>query len=242
MRGSYELLPTEDGANKDAQPRHSRVTITVALLLVILFLETAALMMMAVTILRNRSSTQLYSPVQHIVAKEIIEVYPRGLGHDRPPFQGPSSPEIDDAWASLYQFGISRIPKSEAALLPNKTSGIPGDPGYYIVELDVFHQLHCLNTIRKALHPAYYPEWDITKVSYAKTHISHCVEWLRRSITCHSDVSVNVWQWDSRHNESFVYTDVPHVCKDFSAIQQWGRQNSLVGKFNYTIHVPDDLP
>lgn len=41
--------------------------------------------------------------------------------------------------------GVHRIPKEEAALLPNKTAAIPGDPdGYYIAELEVFHQLHCL--------------------------------------------------------------------------------------------------
>jgi hypothetical protein len=39
---------------------------------------------------------------------------------------------------------IVKIPKSEAALLPNKTWPIVTEPGYYIASLDVFHQLHCL--------------------------------------------------------------------------------------------------
>lgn len=42
---------------------------------------------------------------------------------------------------------MNRIPKSQAALLPNKTAPIPGDDGYYIITLDVFHQLHCLVSI-----------------------------------------------------------------------------------------------
>jgi hypothetical protein len=39
---------------------------------------------------------------------------------------------------------IMKIPKSEAALLPNKTYPIKDEPGYYLGALDVFHQLHCL--------------------------------------------------------------------------------------------------
>lgn len=82
-------------------------------------------------------------------------------------FQSDPSPEVDKAWEDLYisaspaQYyawlnqllsldSTSRIPKSIAERLPNKTSEIYGDPdGYYIVGLEVFHQLHCL--VRKFL-------------------------------------------------------------------------------------------
>jgi hypothetical protein len=40
--------------------------------------------------------------------------------------------------------GIVKIPRSEAARLPNKTYPIQNEPGYYLAGLDVFHQLHCL--------------------------------------------------------------------------------------------------
>lgn len=33
---------------------------------------------------------------------------------------------------------------SQAARLVNKTVPIPGEPGQYVVQLNVFHQLHCL--------------------------------------------------------------------------------------------------
>ncbi|KAJ7139280.1 hypothetical protein C8R44DRAFT_605676, partial [Mycena epipterygia] len=181
------------------------------------------------------------APAQHVV-EEIVKVYPVGFDHQKSPFQVPSSPALDDAWEDLYQFGVSRIPKSEAALLPNKTSPIPGDPGYYIAQLDVFHQLHCLNLIRKALDPAYYPEWNITKAGFARGHISHCVEWIRHSIMCQSDTSVIVWQWDPKDNGSFPEVGVPHTCRNFDAIRQWGKDNTLAGKFNSSTYVPDDLP
>jgi hypothetical protein len=37
-----------------------------------------------------------------------------------------------------------RLPKSEAARLPNRTYPIADEPGFYIAQFDVFHQLHCL--------------------------------------------------------------------------------------------------
>lgn len=52
--------------------------------------------------------------------------------------------------------GISRVDKEVAGKLPNRTARIPGDEDYYIVGLDVMHQLHCLNRLRKSLYPDRY--------------------------------------------------------------------------------------
>ncbi|KAJ7779872.1 hypothetical protein B0H16DRAFT_1300051 [Mycena metata] len=167
----------------------------------------------------NHSIEFCEAPADAVVEK-IIRVYPVGFSHDLSEFQGPPSPPVDDAWDKLYQHGISRIPKNAGALLPNRTSPIPGDPGYYIAELDVYHQLHCLNTIRKALHPVYYPDWDITKGGYPREHVSHCLECIRHSIMCHSDTSVVVWQWNTALNQTSPNTSIPHTCRNFDRIQE----------------------
>lgn len=52
--------------------------------------------------------------------------------------------DLEGSIAHSLLVGISRITKEQAAQLPNKTQPIPGDDGYYISELDVFHNLHCL--------------------------------------------------------------------------------------------------
>lgn len=44
----------------------------------------------------------------------------------------------------LAGIGIVKIDEVSAKRLPNKTLPILGDDGYYIVEIDVFHQLHSL--------------------------------------------------------------------------------------------------
>jgi hypothetical protein len=72
------------------------------------------------------------------------------------------SDESDQAWEDLYNRVFSLLIftalilifcilgtifamlKNEAALLPNRTWPISDMPGYYIGQLEVFHQLHCL--------------------------------------------------------------------------------------------------
>ena len=59
-------------------------------------------------------------------------------------------------YANSCAVGINQIPLSQARLLPNATEYVPGSDDQYIIELDVFHQIHCLNTIRKTLYPERY--------------------------------------------------------------------------------------
>ncbi|KAJ6531180.1 hypothetical protein B0H19DRAFT_1082138 [Mycena capillaripes] len=230
----YEIIENEDGDEKHSRRPQYRVSSGTLALIAIICVQSMALVTMTIVFHqkggtnshpRIYSSAKIFQAPAQAVAEEIIRVYPIGFGNEISEFQGPPSPPVDRAWDDLYQHvavdGISRIPKSEAVLLPNRTSPIPGDPGFYIAELDVFHQLHCLNTIRKALHPSYYPDWDISKGGYPQDHISHCIEWIRHSIMCHSDTSVVV---------------------NFDSIQEWSRKNSLTGEMDLTVHLPDELP
>ncbi|KAJ6537974.1 hypothetical protein B0H19DRAFT_1181426 [Mycena capillaripes] len=240
----YEMVPSEapEDGHREQYSRTPQRRRIVPILAAVIGIQSIAL----VAALLGRpakpsSSPQLYSPAQHLVV-ETLKVYPLGFGTDLSPFQVPSSPKLDLAWEDLYNFGVSRIPKSEAALLPNKTSPIPGDPGFYIAELDVFHELHCLNMIRMALDPDYYPDWNIKTMERAREHVSHCVDWIRHSIMCHSDTSVIVWQWNERVQQSTPKARVPHVCRNFDAIHAWGKQNEMIVDYNDTIHIEDDLP
>ncbi|KAJ7449173.1 hypothetical protein FB451DRAFT_1410910 [Mycena latifolia] len=189
----------------------------------------------------------LYSPALEAVEHE-IQVYNIGFTGDLSPFQIPSSPALDQMWSDLYNFGISRITKEEAARLPNKTHAIPGDDGHYIAELDVFHNLHCLNKITMALDPDYYPDWRISTTNNwipsqknATDHVSHCVDWIRQSIMCNSDTSVIVWQWDNAKNKTAVQGNVAHTCRRFDKMQHWGKEHMLQNVCDPTVHIEDDI-
>ncbi|KAJ8489377.1 hypothetical protein ONZ45_g11588 [Pleurotus djamor] len=182
----------------------------------------------------------LYSPAEDAISYKYYTFF-NGFTDDVSPFQVPPSPELDERWEDLYNFGISRIPKSQAAHLPNSTEVIPGDEDHYIVELDVFHELHCLNRIRKALFPAHYPDDTMDDPQIAE-HISHCLDSVRQSLMCSSDVSTIVWKWDEKHHQAFPKGSVVHRCRDFDQIKEWALDRRTVEKYNTSRHVESDLP
>ncbi|KAJ6489823.1 hypothetical protein C8R45DRAFT_1213267 [Mycena sanguinolenta] len=260
FNGRRELVEEADVDAPSLQPTRVRKLSAWAMhyaLAILLVIETMALAVLVAVLLRRPSRAAcgmplgsqkvLYSPALSAVEQE-VRVYHLGFPGDLSPFQTPSSPELDQMWSDLYNYGISRITKEEAARLPNKTQAIPGDPGHYIAELDVFHNIHCLNKVRMALDPDYYPDWRISTSNnyiptqkHATEHISHCIDWLRQSIMCHVDTSVIVWQWDSRANESLVKGNVAHTCRKFDKITEWAKQRVLVNTYDPKVHIEDDI-
>ncbi|KAK1220882.1 hypothetical protein PQX77_016316 [Marasmius sp. AFHP31] len=126
----------------------------------------------------NAELQLLYSPANHLIEHQVTTFHSAIQG-DTTEYMGPPSPEVDKAWNDLYKYGLQRIPEDEAKLIPWKTIRIPGDESHYAVALDVFHQLHCLNIIRRGFHPEYYPKEE-------QWHVDHCIEHLRQAIVCSS--------------------------------------------------------
>ncbi|PKY07907.1 hypothetical protein P168DRAFT_286080 [Aspergillus campestris IBT 28561] len=180
---------------------------------------------------------ELYSPAKDAIRYE-TKVFSHGFGGDKSEYMGPPTQENILAWDRLYQAGISMIPHEQAAQLPVKTAAIPEEPGYYVVGLDVFHQLHCLNHIRLKLW-AYHDNSAIPTSSAAFNasqtgssqekesgnlgieHLDHCVDSIRQSLMCSSDISTVVWAWDESRQMTLPLANVTHTCRDFEAIRQW---------------------
>ncbi|KAJ7643273.1 hypothetical protein B0H17DRAFT_1104421 [Mycena rosella] len=216
---------------------------TLAFALYVIFTRTAH----ATCTVPLNSQHALYSPALEAVEHE-VRVYYGGFSGDMSPFQIPSSPTLDKMWTDLYNTGLSRITKQEAARLPNKTSAIPGDDDHYIVSLDVFHSLHCLNNIRMALDPDYYPDWRISTTNSsiplqkdATDHISHCMEWIRQAVTCSGDTSLVVWQWHDASNFSRPRANVAHTCRKFDKLQDWAKEHAMKIKYDTTVRIEDDI-
>jgi len=56
--------------------------------------------------------------------------------------------------------GITGLNQAESTHLVNSTLPAPNDPTKFIVQLNVFHQLHCVNLLRKAIYKDEYPGWE----------------------------------------------------------------------------------
>ncbi|KAF9523975.1 hypothetical protein CPB83DRAFT_727462, partial [Crepidotus variabilis] len=165
------------------------------------------------------------APAQHVIEPQNV-VFKGGFVKPTI-YQGPSSPESDKAWQDLYSFGISRIPKSSAAQLVNKTVPIPGDTDHYVVGLDVFHQLHCLNMLRLHVFSPNATMHNTDDPLQGTVHLSHCIDSLRQSIMCSVDITPIPWVWDFKDKVARPVADIQHTCRNFEKVREWAKEKHL---------------
>ncbi|PPJ55252.1 hypothetical protein CBER1_04281 [Cercospora berteroae] len=167
-----------------------------------------------------------YSPAQEVVEYE-LRVFSQGSPAEHTDYWGPPNEENNRLWRELWNVGGGQgILREQALQLPNRTSTLPPKwPDLYYVDLDVFHQLHCLDHIRHAiandshhLHSA---------ALLGEGHIYHCFEAVRESLMCHADVSPIVRQWSPLDKKEKIRGDVVHTCRNFWKIHVWGREHAV---------------
>ncbi|KAK0636392.1 hypothetical protein B0T17DRAFT_571227, partial [Bombardia bombarda] len=108
----------------------------------------------------------------------------------------------------------------------NRTSvPLNDEKGGYLVTLDVFHELHCLNQLREQVYREYYPD----KHSKAKQleHVDHCLDLLRQVVMCHGDVSLQTFGWRDDYRWPWPNFEVQHTCRKWEKIQEWSKENSI---------------
>ncbi|KAJ7113012.1 hypothetical protein C8R44DRAFT_984859 [Mycena epipterygia] len=171
-----------------------------------------------------------YSPAQHMITYQTVKFH-RGLQEDIPIYERPPSAEVDEAWRKLYAYAASRVPKSEVVKMTNNTWPILREEGNYVLALDVFHQLHCLDILRQQLYPGH------NYTHQSTVHLRHCIGAIRQALMCYADVSPIVWQWSTKYKEAEQRDDILHTCRDFNKIQGWARERSMGSLPDLTVYL-----
>ncbi|KAB5562719.1 hypothetical protein GE09DRAFT_757191 [Coniochaeta sp. 2T2.1] len=138
-------------------------------------------------------------------------------------YVGPPSREIDEAWGEILKERWFNITTKEKA----KLYGAKGEQYLDFVQLDVFHLLHCINHLRKVIDAAHYHPDGLPPLRIhtgaADDHFGadHCLDVLRESIQCHSDLTPIPYRWFP--NSQYYYSDSRqvHTCRDFGRVRQW---------------------
>ncbi|KAF4484243.1 Cyclochlorotine biosynthesis protein O [Colletotrichum fructicola Nara gc5] len=150
---------------------------------------------------------------------------------------GNHSNAVDVAWHKI-ELGAGGIWVSEEEVnLLNMTDSaelpfhkVPEEQGGgYLAMLEVFHLLHCLNSLRMGLfynyeHYKFLDEGVPDENIY--THYDHCIDMLRMNLMCYADVTPalfvdplsNPLRRDALPNWSSM-----HTCRDFDAILDWNK-------------------
>jgi len=152
-------------------------------------------------------------------------------------FRNEPGPEVDAAWRRISDERPIAISREEVMALgkdPDKSVRYPDSFGLgeaYAARIDVFHQIHCLDALRReAYFDHYYGDKysDFNSTSKLhKTHLSHCVYYLLQNIMCQATVDVYTHVWTDTVLNPFPDFRINHQCKNFDAILDWQDHNSI---------------
>lgn len=152
-------------------------------------------------------------------------------------YRGDPSPEIDAAWDNLENVRVTSITEEEVLKIGKTTDAIkiPSQfGGGYMASVEVNHQLHCLNFLRKSLVPAYYaPPSHHASVEFTDqpsmiaTHQGHCIEMLRQFVMCHADVGMITHRWVKDYPRPYPDFNTWHQCRNFEDVLQWTKEKQF---------------
>lgn len=108
-------------------------------------------------------------------------------------------------------------------------------PDAHIAQMDIVHQIHCLDSLRRAIHYDYYfkdeygPRHNATNPPLGfKIHISHCIHILLQNLMCNANLDVLTYNWYKDEFPPFVDFSINRQCRDFEAIMDWHNSNTII--------------
>ncbi|RWA09506.1 hypothetical protein EKO27_g5598 [Xylaria grammica] len=214
--------------------RHGQFIVFSLVLFVLLAIVGNALMGQLIPGMKHPDPTlRLFSPANDIVEYE-HHVFDRSRGEDKTPFQGWPSDEIDKTWQDAYIAGmLTTVDHDTAKQLPEETERlpVPGREDEYLVTLDVFHQMHCLDIVRMALYPQRYDKSFYLAngtIDYCKwLHVDHCIDQLRQALLCNSDVSVVYYKWSDVVEGIRPMVNNQHTCRNYDKVLEWAKERNV---------------
>ncbi|KAK7954062.1 hypothetical protein PG996_014948 [Apiospora saccharicola] len=159
------------------------------------------------------------------------------------------NPESDTVWSeyeltryfpvSAAQIRAMGKDPATVAKLEDEDWGM-GDDSYVSI-LDVYHQLHCLNTLRQLAYPEYYSNATYQhpktmgsekrgkkqKSEILAIHVNHCVDMLMQAIQCSGNVNLITMHWVEEQPYPFPDMSVNRQCINFDKLSQWRKDNTL---------------
>ncbi|KAI5463888.1 hypothetical protein BGZ63DRAFT_506579 [Mariannaea sp. PMI_226] len=177
----------------------------------------------------------------------LLDIEPKDIYRQSP------SPEVDAAWERIQTRDPIPISREDVIRLgkdPNDVAKFPESFGYgkeaYIGKVDVFHQIHCLNTLRKNLRNnfAYYFgdqfPGDTPTDRFTDLHVSHCISAILQNLMCSGNVDLYTHRWIDAQIHAFPDFNIDHKCRDFDAILAWQEEHAVPVEKFAEVRAPED--
>ncbi|KAF5227968.1 hypothetical protein FANTH_14633 [Fusarium anthophilum] len=155
--------------------------------------------------------------------------------------------EVDEAWEDLEIIRVFPITETEVRRLgkdPELLVKFPEDYGLgdnaYMAQIDMFHQIHCLNLLRH-LAWAEYSRNGTAKKPFSDLHwihVSHCTDILMQNLMCNGNLDIITFNWVETQSNPFPDFAVNHQCRDFDAIYEWQDKHSVPKEWGRNVTRP----
>ncbi|KAL2277820.1 hypothetical protein FJTKL_15112 [Diaporthe vaccinii] len=142
------------------------------------------------------------------------------LDQGAPQYTGHPSQKLDDNWDRLVG-GYIALTQAEAAKIQGEVSV---DGGSYFVVPHVRHSLHCVNYLRKVAYEKWYPTIRTENKPTVPTfwqHVDHCIETLRHTVQCQSDLTPVPHVWSEGKQMYLADTSLEHTCRNYDVLMDW---------------------
>ncbi|KAI0162275.1 hypothetical protein GGR57DRAFT_498616 [Xylariaceae sp. FL1272] len=142
-------------------------------------------------------------------------------------FKGDRNNDIDEAWREIttkhMYFRLKQEERDSLGLESEMPVTYSDEEGGYMASLDVFHQLHCLDRIRKYVRSDQYTD-NANPGDFQLTHIDHCIDTIREMLMCKADVSVVTYDWIESYGWPWPNFHIGRECRDWSKIVDWTKK------------------
>ncbi|KAF4334797.1 hypothetical protein FBEOM_11364 [Fusarium beomiforme] len=156
-------------------------------------------------------------------------------------------PAVDEAWEDLEVIRVFPITETEVRRLgkdPELLVKFPPEYGLgdnaYMAQIDMFHQIHCLNLLRH-LAWAEYERNGTAKKPFTDlhwVHVSHCTDILMQNLMCNGNLDIITFNWVESQTNPFPDFAVNHQCRDFDAIYEWQDKHSVPKEWGRNVTRP----
>ncbi|KAI0602838.1 hypothetical protein F4775DRAFT_597977 [Biscogniauxia sp. FL1348] len=223
---SIDELPGYDGLR--VKPKDRKPTKICILHIILLTLNILLLVILIRKTLFDEDQVSLHaqSPAKEVVRYQ--STYFKKYGHLDSPFSQKPGPELDAAWHE--QLSGMNIRVSSEWLKPfNAESVHLANGSGVLVQLGVYHELHCLKKLKHWIYRShYYGNISATDLEEEEAHIEHCLEWLRVAVLCRGDTTLTTFRWGGRGGSSLeTEYPIPRQCVDSDRLLEWSERHSV---------------
>ncbi|KAI9877631.1 MAG: hypothetical protein M1830_003246 [Pleopsidium flavum] len=174
-----------------------------------------------------------YSPLLDGIDEDYQDVrFKYSLWH-KSPTKGPPTPQVEDAWHSIMQYGVIRVPASDILRIGHNLTAVqfpPSAGGGFPVIASGTHAIHCLHYIWQDHYTFAIPEVQTLKNEIPEMyerHYEHCVDYIRQYLMCKFDATVIPLNWVRDHQNPTPNGNTIHRCVNWDGLQSWLKDRAV---------------